>query len=220
MSLPAGILFDMDDTLAATASLWRAADEYLLAALGHAWSKELAAQYKGMNALDVAATIHRVLRPALPVGECQRLMREQLLNNFQSRPAVAQPGAVELVRRMATLAPLAVASGSPMEAIELTLRGLGIETAFQVVLSSESVKRGKPHPDVFMAAAERLGVAAQDCLVFEDSLVGVQAARAAGMRVFVVPSEPAAAPSGLATRVFGSWKQVGVQDVAEAFGSR
>ena len=183
------VIFDMDDTLVATAGVWRGAEEGLLRSLGAAWSEELARKYKGMNALDVAGVIWREVRPErVSLAECRRRMREGLLAGFRRELPGAMPGAVECVRRMAAKGKVAVASGSPREAIEETMKRLGMWEHLAVVVSSEEVKRGKPWPDVFLAAAERLGARAEECLVVEDSLIGVQAAVAAGMRCVAVPS--------------------------------
>lgn len=75
-----------------------------------------------------------------------------------------------------------LASSSPMYYIRAVLAKLGIEGCFQAVASGEEVPRSKPSPDVFLLAAERLGVQPCDCLVIEDSAHGVRAAGAAGMR--------------------------------------
>jgi beta-phosphoglucomutase-like phosphatase (HAD superfamily) len=214
---PIGFIFDMDDTIARTAPIWRAAERALLDRIGATWSEELALQYKGMNALDVAATVHRLLAPSLPVAECQRVMREALLEGFRAGRATEMFGAVACVRRVARLGPAALASGSPLPGIRIVLDQLGLTDAFQLVISSESVARGKPHPDVFLAAAAALGVAPERCLVFEDSLVGVRAAQAAGMRCFAVPSSHPEEIAQTATGVFASWDVVTEGDVRAAF---
>lgn len=183
------LIFDMDDTLVRSTPIWRAAETHLLHKLGATWTPELALTYKGMNALDVARVIHSALRPATALHECQQIMRQHLIDGF-AHGAEAMPGAVELVRaaRAAECFRLAVASGSPLPAIEQAMRPLGILDHFDLLLSSESVPRGKPAPDVFLEAARRLGCSPNDCTVFEDSLIGVQAACAAGMRCIAVPS--------------------------------
>jgi beta-phosphoglucomutase-like phosphatase (HAD superfamily) len=239
MDVMAAVIFDMDDTLVSTAGLWRRAEETLLAHLGAAWSEELSRQCKGMNALDVAATIYRALKPAgISLEECQRVMREALLAEFATELPEAMRGAVACVKRLAGVveveepeapdepeekrqkeplkpAPgrrLAVASGSPIEAIESVLAQLEILSLFEVVISSESVNRGKPHPDVFLIAAEKLGVEPGECVVIEDSVVGAQAAKAAGMKCIAVPSGDGAAVRQireLGARVVGSLEEVG-----------
>ena len=95
---PAALIFDMDDTLVATGALWREAESQLLKRIGHRWSPELAIHYKGMNALDVAATIHRLLQPALPVKSCQEIMRDALFLAFEKSALKPMPGAMACVR--------------------------------------------------------------------------------------------------------------------------
>jgi HAD superfamily hydrolase (TIGR01509 family) len=193
----------MDDLLVRSGPLWRVAEAELIERLGSRWSAELAQHYKGMNTLDVARTVHGVLKPAMSVEACQGILRGRLIEEF-GKGVKAMPGAVELVRHLRGRYPLALASGSPMEGIELALGQLGVHECFDQVISSESVKRGKPEPDVFLAAARLLGAAPAECVVFEDSLVGVRAAVAAGMGCYAVPSGNAEQIRALATRVMGS----------------
>lgn len=81
--------------------------------------------------------------------------------------------------------PMAIASGSEHDRLELTLKLTGLYDRFQGrIFSASEVARGKPHPDIFLYAAEKLGVAPTDCLVIEDSLNGVTSGKAAGMTVF------------------------------------
>jgi beta-phosphoglucomutase-like phosphatase (HAD superfamily) len=79
--------------------------------------------------------------------------------------------------------PMAVASNNQRANIEATLRAVGMEGAFDCIVSGQDVANGKPAPDIFLEAARRLNVAPADCIVFEDSREGVEAAEAAGMQV-------------------------------------
>jgi beta-phosphoglucomutase family hydrolase len=89
---------------------------------------------------------------------------------------------------------LAVATSGPPENIAFVLDGLDLRRHFDAVVGAADVKRGKPHPDVFLAAAERVGVAPAHCVVFEDAPLGVEAARNAGMPSVVLSTTlPAAA---------------------------
>jgi beta-phosphoglucomutase len=80
----------------------------------------------------------------------------------------------------------AVASSAPRANLELILPLLGVERCFEVVISGEDTQRGKPDPQVFLLAAGRLGVSPADCVVLEDAVAGVQAARAGGMKCIAV----------------------------------
>ena len=84
-------------------------------------------------------------------------------------------------------APMAIASGGHHELVDATLAALGITELFDVVVCVEDYVRGKPAPDPFLEAARRLGVPAHDCVVFEDSPTGIEAAKAAGMAHVFVP---------------------------------
>jgi beta-phosphoglucomutase len=83
---------------------------------------------------------------------------------------------------------LAVATSAPPKNIVFTLDGLDLRRHFAAVVGAAAVKQGKPHPDVFLKAAERLGADPADCIVFEDAPLGVEAARRAGMRAVVITS--------------------------------
>jgi beta-phosphoglucomutase family hydrolase len=82
--------------------------------------------------------------------------------------------------------PCVVASSTHRENIMVTLDVLGLRRFFSAIVSAEDVRRGKPHPEVFLIAAQRIEVAPADAIVFEDALVGIAAAQAAGMRVVAV----------------------------------
>lgn len=212
------VIFDMDDTLARTSPQWRVAETALLAALGRSWDVTLAQQYKGMNALDVAATIHRLLEPAMSREDCQTLMRDHLIQAFQEQPPAEMPGAAACVKGLQSHHRLAVASGSPMRLIRQTISHLGVAGAFEVVLTSESVARGKPHPDVFLATAAAMKVDPERCVVMEDSVIGVQAALAAGMKCIAIPSSDPSPFHAIAHRVVTSLEEVDVKFVARVAG--
>ena len=99
------------------------------------------------------------------------------------------PGAVQSVRGLAEAGfRLALASSSNRELIDTVLRELGLTELFEVTVSSEEVARGKPAPDVYLEAAERLEVDPARCVAVEDSASGIRSAHAAGMRVIAYPN--------------------------------
>jgi beta-phosphoglucomutase family hydrolase len=83
-------------------------------------------------------------------------------------------------------APLALATSANQPNVDFVLGGLGIEDLFDAVVSAEDVERGKPHPEMFLATAQQLGVEPDCCLVFEDSAAGIEAAHRAGMAVIAL----------------------------------
>jgi len=211
------VIFDMDDTLVASGRVWLRAETRLFRALGSQYSAEIAATYKGQNARDVGATIRRALAVRDPAEEdCAAMMRRFLMEEF-GQAVTPLPGADALVRGLAGRFSLAVASGSPQEAIGAVLDRMGWSGIFAATVSSEKVEAGKPAPDVFLAAARALGVEPCRCLVIEDSLHGVCAARAAGMRCWVVPSLPDPRVTARADRSFGSLAEVTASEVEKVF---
>ncbi len=81
---------------------------------------------------------------------------------------------------------LAIATTAPASNRDFALKALGLEDMFEVILGDEHVRHGKPHPEIFLSTAKELGVAPEDCVVFEDSPPGVQAGKAAGMQVIAL----------------------------------
>ena len=98
------------------------------------------------------------------------------------------PGAVDTVMGMAANWPLGLASSSNRPIIDLVLRQAGLALLFAVTVSSEEVARGKPAPDVYLEAAEQLGVGSDRAAAVEDSANGIRSAKAAGMRVVAIPN--------------------------------
>jgi HAD superfamily hydrolase (TIGR01509 family) len=98
------------------------------------------------------------------------------------------PAAVETVRRLAALCPLGIASGASRVEVRDAIEGIGIARYFQVALGAEDYQRGKPAPDAYLLAMEKLGVraAARRCIVIEDATPGILAGHAAGARVIAV----------------------------------
>lgn len=96
---------------------------------------------------------------------------------------------IDLVHRLKRHLPIALASGAPADDISLILNTLNLNDAFNVVVTGDDVVRGKPDPEIFRLAAKRLSISPQYCVVFEDSVPGIEAARRAGMRVIAIRSE-------------------------------
>jgi HAD superfamily hydrolase (TIGR01509 family) len=110
------------------------------------------------------------------------------MSERSTREVPVLPRAAETVRRVTARRPLAVASSSPPGLISAVLEAMDVRDLFQVVMSTETVGRGKPAPDIYLAVARRLGPAPPGCAAVEDSTNGLRAARAAGMRVIAVPN--------------------------------
>lgn len=110
------------------------------------------------------------------------VVAEQRKNFLELLPELGPIDAVlEHARLLRDELPLCVASGGERMTVERELVELGIRDWFRFVICPDEVKRGKPDPEMFLLCAERMGVVPEQCLVFEDGVLGIEAARAAGM---------------------------------------
>jgi beta-phosphoglucomutase len=108
--------------------------------------------------------------------------KEEIYREILGADFPAMPGAKELLQSLHDAGfRLAVGSSGPPENVDLVLREMDAQSLFQAVVTARDVTRGKPDPQVFLRAAERLGVAPERCAVVEDAAPGVSAAKAAGM---------------------------------------
>jgi len=117
---------------------------------------------------------------ALDVDAVNR-SRQQQFYHLVSQIRPIEPIAA-IAREQAGKLPIALASGGDRTVVEATLDAIAMRQKFAAIVCRNDVQRGKPAPDIFLLAAERLGVAPADCLVYEDSDTGLEAARRAGMR--------------------------------------
>jgi beta-phosphoglucomutase family hydrolase len=126
------------------------------------------------------------------------------------------PGALELVRALYEKGvKMAIASSTVIENIRLIVGSLGIEKYFKAVITGHDVTKGKPSPQVFLVAAQRLGVEPQNCLVFEDAVAGVKAAKSAGMYCVAITSTHPREKLAEADLVVDSLEKVSVKELEE-----
>ncbi len=144
---------------------------------------EITRRYAGVGDEEMFREIFSNARQKLPkigqlVEKKWKIMDELVRGNVKEIP-----GTSEFIKRLKSLSlPLAVGSASRLAFIELVLAELGLRRKFDAIASAEEVKKGKPEPDLFLLAAKRLSVAPEDCLVIEDGVSGMIAAKRAGMQ--------------------------------------
>ncbi len=186
---PAAFLFDLDGTLIDTEALWTEAIVEWLADRGARTTVEaIAPVVFGHSWLDIQATLHERF-PALPKTSAEE--DAKTLRPYYARRAVNPasqviPGAVSFLKKASRHAPCVIVSGSPHDDVVQATELCGVENFVRFVLGAEDYGRGKPAPDGYLKAASMLEVDASECVVVEDSTAGVQAGRAAGMRVIGV----------------------------------
>lgn len=183
---PAAFLFDLDGTLVDTELLWAQAIVDWLGACGEATTVEaLAPLVFGRSWPDIDAALHAQFRG---LGKTTAQEDAKTLRAYYARLATCPerqvvPGSVAFLKKAAKIAPCVIVSGSPRADVLAAADLCGVAGLVKFVLGAEDYGRGKPAPDGFLKAAERLDVDASECVVVEDSSAGVAAGRAAGMHV-------------------------------------
>jgi len=184
----AAIIFDLDGVLVDSEGIGFTILQGLLHEYGVDYREADNTPFIGINDRDHFAALKARHEIAASVDELIAEQTSRLLAQLETG-TIAMAGVPAVIERLhAAGYPLAVASSSLPAVVEGRLRAVGARHLFGAVVSSFEVARGKPAPDVFLEAAQRLGVAGDACLVIEDSAHGLAAARAAGMRCAVVPT--------------------------------
>ncbi|MCZ7686477.1 MAG: hexitol phosphatase HxpB [Sandaracinaceae bacterium] len=182
-------IFDMDGLLVDSEPTWRRTEVEVLATVGLALTEAMCEATTGLRIEEVVRHWHA---HAPWEGRAARRVAARIVDRMvehvreRGAPLPGAAAAVEACARAGLR--LAVASSSPSERlVAATLERLALADRFEVVVSAERERLGKPHPAVFLTAAERLGVAPTECVIFEDSLNGVLAAKAARAACVAVP---------------------------------
>lgn len=175
-----GLIFDCDGTVVDTMPVHFHAWQEALASQSIQFDEEHFYRLAGMPTPKIAqmlAAEHG--RPEAGPDIAHR--KEEAYLRRLDEIQIIQP-VVDIVRRYHGKIPMAVASGGMRRVVNAQLKAAGLADYFPVVICANDVKHGKPAPDTFLLAAERLGAAPQHCIVYEDGVLGFQAAEAAGIR--------------------------------------
>jgi HAD superfamily hydrolase (TIGR01509 family) len=180
---PQAFIFDLDGTLADTMPVHFGMWQVIARQYGLVFTEERFYSLGGVPTTRIAAMLIEeaglALDPVAVAAEKERAYVEGLMSGALAIRAI-EP-IVALARARRADGPLAIASGSTRRLVTRTLDALGIADWFGAVVAAEDTARHKPEPDVFLEAARRLGVAAARCTVYEDTDLGLEAARRAGM---------------------------------------
>lgn len=182
------VIFDMDGLLIDSEPLWMRAEIDVFADVGIPLDEETCALTRGLRTDDVVDYWFQ-RRPWTDVtpAELERRLIDRVCQLVRAEGRSLRGAQEAVSRARAGGRRLALASSSPTRIIQTTLARLGLEGAFDVVQSAEHEPFGKPHPSVFLTTARKLDVRATSCLVLEDSMTGVIAAKAARMGCVAVP---------------------------------
>ena len=184
--MPAAIVFDIDGTLVDTEATWDLVRKRLAAEAGVTWPAGATQAMMGMSTAEWSSYLAEVV--GLPYGpqECARRTIDAMAQHYRDGVS-SLPGAPDVVFRMAESYPVALASSSPRQLIDIFISVMGLSDVVTVSVSTEEVGRGKPAPDGFERACALLGVDPADSVAVEDSANGIASALAAGMTVVSVP---------------------------------
>jgi HAD superfamily hydrolase (TIGR01509 family) len=181
------VVFDLDGVLIDSEETWSHVRGEVVARHGGHWTEADQRNVMGDNSRQWSAYIKRTWNVPLSEEEIFREVLAAMIAAYE-RALTVLPGAREAVAELGAHYPLAVASSSPRELIGVALRVAGFDSAFRATVSSDEVPHGKPAPDVYLLAAQRLGAPARDCAAIEDSTNGIRAAVAAGLATIALPN--------------------------------
>jgi HAD superfamily hydrolase (TIGR01549 family) len=181
------VVFDLDGVIVDSEQVWDEVREAYVHETGGTYGDQSARDMMGMSSPEWSRYMAETLAVPGTPEEINAAIVERMLARYGDAPPLIE-GAVAAVRRIAANVPLAIASSSNPELIDVVLRSSGLAADFVAAVSSEEVPRGKPSPDVYLEAARRLGVDPVRCGAVEDSHNGIRSAKAAGMRVVAVPN--------------------------------
>ena len=182
------VIFDMDGLMFNTEDIYDVVGDAILKRRGHQFTRELKLLMMGLPGTEAFQVMidHCQLEdtPEALETECEALFAELLPNAIQT-----MPGLLELLERLEQLGiPKAVATSSQQKFANIALNQFDLIPRFKFVLTAESVVKGKPHPEVYLLAAKKMELEPAQLLVLEDSVIGSQAAAAAGTTVIAVPT--------------------------------
>ena len=207
------VIFDLDGVLADSEPWWNQIDATLLAEQGVTYRGEHHRDVLGVNYRLAVEFYKKAYGLSVPTeGMMQR--RGEIATEFFANRIDLFPSTKQVLQELRQMNPplrLGLATSSVSASARPFLDRHKLTPFFEVIVTGEEVERGKPHPDIYLRAAEKLNVATDACLVIEDSLSGIAAAKAANMRVAAIPDTRFVDPGEYerdANYVLGSLKEI------------
>ncbi|MHC4361919.1 MAG: HAD family hydrolase [Planctomycetota bacterium] len=222
-----GLIFDVDGVIADTEGPTAEATIKVFADLFGIKSVKVedfeAGIGKGAVAyIKAAAKVHGLELTDEQVAEAEKMREENLIRLLEQSPLPAFGGVLELME--AALARpdfrLAIATSSSREMSEVAVRGAKVPCNRMTYVSGSDVKNKKPHPEIFLLAAERMGIPPASCVVIEDSPGGVEAAKAAGAKCIAVTNTTTPENLRRADLICDSLEQISLETVVNLVSSR
>ena len=183
------VAFDLDGVLADSEPWWNQIDAKLLAEHGVTYRGEYHRNVLGVSYQLAVEFYKNAFHISASVEELMRRRGEIATDFFANRVGLFPSARTTLEQLVEMKVPLAVATSSVSASARPFLDRTGIRSLFSVVVTGDEVQQGKPHPDIYLRTAKKLGIAPEACLVIEDALAGIAAAKAANMRVAAIPDK-------------------------------
>src|SRR6478672_7097574 len=181
------VIFDLDGVLADSEPWWNQIDAKLLSKYGVSYRGEYHRNVLGVNYRLAVEFYKNVFHISASVDELMRRRGEIATDFFANDVGLFSSAKATLEQVLGMNLPLAVATSSVSASARPLLDRTGIRSFFSVVITGDEVERGKPAPDIYLRAADELGISPEACLVVEDSLAGMAAGKTANMRVAAIP---------------------------------
>lgn len=181
------VIFDLDGVLADSEPWWNEIDATLLAEYGKNYRGEYHRNVLGVSYRLAVEFYQKAFGLSIPTDELMRRRGEIATEFFAKRIGLFPSTKTVLEALQQMTLRLALATSSVSASARPFLQRHGLTPFFEVIVTGEEVQRGKPQPDIYLRAAEKLDVTLETCLVVEDALSGIAAAKAAKMRVVAIP---------------------------------
>ena len=181
------VIFDLDGVLADSEPWWNQIDKKLLAEHDVTYCGEYHRDVLGVSYRVAVEFYKKAFGLPASIEELMRRRGEIATEFFANRVGLFPSAKATLERLREMKVHLAVATSSVSASARPFLDRHGLTPFFDVIVTGDEIERGKPDPDIYLRAAEKLGIGADACLVIEDALSGIAAGKAAGMRVAAIP---------------------------------
>lgn len=209
----------MDGVIIDSEPLWEKSESIMLKQKGftgnESYRKEYRKKIMGLSQKDSVKLLKETFGLDESPEEILRTRLEILLELYEKELRLSD-GIPELLKILSGEKHIktALASGSPMRVIEFVLKKFSLSDTFRIKVSGDCVERGKPHPDIYLETARRLGVSPGECVAIEDSINGIVSAKDAGMRCIAVPDPRIAAEDYPRADIFRkSISEIRIEDV-------
>lgn len=184
------VLFDMDGLMVDTEPIYQKAWSEAAEEMGFSLNKEFFKKSQGRTNTDSEEILKELFDGRFDIAEFRERWKKKWYHTAQNDGIKIKNGLVELLERLKEKdIPFALATSSNQALMNLCLQITGLGKYFHTTVYGQEVSRGKPEPDIYLKAAQRLNTHPHNCLVLEDSVAGAQAGLAAGMQVIMIPDQ-------------------------------